>query len=91
MVKLTVSEAIIKFLENQYSEQFNNDKQFIQSIDTIAGIFGHGNVCGIGKALRDTKNIRYIRGHNEQGLGNMAIGYAKENCCRKNCFCLRYL
>ena len=33
--------------------------------------------------LKDAKNIRYIRGHNEQGLGNMAIGYAKENCCRK--------
>ena len=80
-MKLTVGQAIIEFLSNQYVEQLDGSTERL--IDTILGIYGHGNVAGLGEAIAHSNKIKYIRGQNEQGLGHIAVAYSKENNCRK--------
>ncbi len=77
-VRLTASQALIKFLDQQY---INVDGQEIKFVHGVAGIFGHGCVLGIGEALEDTKDqsLKFYRVSNEQGAGHMAIGFAKQN------------
>lgn len=77
-LRLTTSQALIKFLDQQY---FNYDGQEIKFVDSIAGIFGHGCVLGIGEALEDTAShdIKFYRVSNEQGAGHMAMGFAKQS------------
>jgi 3D-(3,5/4)-trihydroxycyclohexane-1,2-dione acylhydrolase (decyclizing) len=77
-VRLTVSQALIKFLDQQY---INFDGEEIKFVDSIAGIFGHGCVLGIGEALEDTTehSLKFYRVSNEQGGGHMATGFAKQS------------
>ncbi len=76
-VRLTTSQALIKFLDRQYLSYDNKEIKFV---DSIAGIFGHGCVLGIGEALEDTSehSLKFYRVSNEQGAGHMAIGFAKQ-------------
>lgn len=76
-VKLTVAQALLKFLNNQY---INVDGKEIKFVEGVMGIFGHGNVVGLGEALAQYRTeIPYIQGKNEQDIANACIGFAKQN------------
>ncbi|MEO8354790.1 MAG: 3D-(3,5/4)-trihydroxycyclohexane-1,2-dione acylhydrolase (decyclizing) [Chloroflexota bacterium] len=73
-VRLTTAQAIIKFLKNQYVRR---DGQEIQFFAGMLGIFGHGNVAGIGQALQENPDFPYILVRNEQSSVHLACGFAK--------------
>ena len=81
-VRLTVAQATIRFLVNQYSERDGVEQRFITG---AFGIFGHGNVAGIGQALLqnevdatpDGGSMPYVMPRNEQGMVHAAAAYAK--------------
>ncbi|MDR1237664.1 MAG: 3D-(3,5/4)-trihydroxycyclohexane-1,2-dione acylhydrolase (decyclizing), partial [Propionibacteriaceae bacterium] len=82
-IRLTVAQATIRFLANQYSERDGVEHRFIPR---SLGIFGHGNVCGLGQALLQADVLReaavdlpYVLVRNEQGAVHIASGYAKQN------------
>ena len=74
--QLTVAQALLKFLDEQYVEIDGEEHKFVNG---VYGIFGHGNVLGIGEALENMKDLSltYYRGHNEQGMVHAATAYAK--------------
>lgn len=75
-MKLTMAQALIKFLDNQYVSFDGKEEKFVQG---VFGIFGHGCVVGIGQALEQSgHSLRYYQGHNEQGMAHAAIAYAKQ-------------
>lgn len=73
-IKLTVAQAIIRFLKNQYVERDGIEHPFFAG---CAGIFGHGNLAGFGQALKQDPGFPYIMVRNEQAAVHMAAGYAK--------------
>ncbi len=74
--KLTMAQALIKFLDNQY---INFDGQEIKYVKGVLGIFGHGIVVGLGEALeQEDHNLKFMQGKNEQGMGHIAMGFAKQ-------------
>src|SRR5512147_240339 len=73
-VRLTMAQAIIQFLKNQYVERDGRQQKFFAG---IFGIFGHGNVAGIGQALLENPDFRYYQTRNEQAMVHTAIAYAK--------------
>ncbi len=73
-IRLTVAQATIRFLNNQYVERDGIQHKFFAG---CLGIFGHGNLAGIGQALMQTPDFRYIMTRNEQGSVHSAIAYAK--------------
>ncbi len=80
-VRLTMSQALVKFLDNQYLEC---DGEEIKFVEGVFGIFGHGCVVGIGEALQEPDhNLKFYQGHSEQGMGHAAIGFAKQNNRKK--------
>lgn len=80
-IRLTVGQAIVKFLDNQYVEFDGVVDKFVGG---VIGIFGHGVVVGLGEALASPgHNLRFIQAKNEQGAGHVAIGYAKQHNRRK--------
>ncbi len=84
-MKLTMSQALVKFLDNQYVSFDGVETKFV---DGIFGIFGHGCVVGLGQALEQGgHNLKFYQGHNEQGMAHAAIGFAKQNCRRKIIAC----
>ena len=75
-IRLTVAQALVKFLNNQYIEF---DGKVTPMFEGIFGIFGHGNVVGLGQALeQDPGHLIMHMGRNEQGMSHAAIGYAKQ-------------
>src|SRR5690242_9747936 len=72
--RLTTAQAVITFLENQYTERDGVEQQFFGG---CFGIFGHGNLAGIGQALQQSRGLRYYQSRNEQAQVHIAIGYAK--------------
>lgn len=84
-VRLTVAQALVKFLNNQY---IHVDGEEIKFVEGIMGIFGHGNVVGLGEALAQYQDeIRYIQGKNEQDAAHACIAFAKQNRRRKMYAC----
>lgn len=80
-IRLTMAQALVKFLDNQYIEFDGTEDRFVTG---MLGIFGHGCVTGIGQALEQGgHSIRFYQGHNEQGMAHIAIGYAKQHNRRK--------
>lgn len=81
-VRLTTAQATIRFLINQYSERDGKEYRLIPG---TFGIFGHGNVCGIGQALLqneldstpDGGVMEYYMPRNEQGAVHAAAAFAK--------------
>jgi 3D-(3,5/4)-trihydroxycyclohexane-1,2-dione acylhydrolase (decyclizing) len=71
--RLTTAQAIVTFLQNQYVERDRQEHVFFAG---MAGIFGHGNVAGVGQALQQTK-FPYILMRNEQSAVHLASGFAK--------------
>jgi 3D-(3,5/4)-trihydroxycyclohexane-1,2-dione acylhydrolase (decyclizing) len=72
--RLTVAQALILFLKNQYVERDREQHTFFAG---MLGIFGHGNVAGIGQALQQNPEFKYILVRNEQSAVHMASAYAK--------------
>lgn len=77
-VRLTMAQALVRFLNNQYIEVDGEETKFVKG---IIGVFGHGNVLGIGEALASLQDddFVYIAGKNEQNDGHIAIGFAKQS------------
>jgi 3D-(3,5/4)-trihydroxycyclohexane-1,2-dione acylhydrolase (decyclizing) len=78
-VRLTVAQALVRFLAVQWSER---DGQRQRLVPGCFGIFGHGNVAGVGQALleselRDPDALPYWLARNEQGMVHAAAGYAR--------------
>ncbi len=75
-VRLTMAQALIKFLDNQYIEIDGEQTKYVAG---VFGIFGHGVVVGLGEALAATgHSLRFYQGKNEQGAAHAAIGFAKQ-------------
>lgn len=72
--KLTVAQATILFLQNQFVERDGKQNNFFAG---CFGIFGHGNVGGIGQALLQYPSFKYYQVRNEQAMVHSAIAYAK--------------
>lgn len=72
--RLTVAQATIEFLQNQFVERDGIEQAFFAG---CFGIFGHGNVGGIGQALFQYPEFRYYQSRNEQAMVHTAIAYAK--------------
>ncbi len=74
-IRLTVGQAIIKYLNNQYIQTNEGEQKLING---TFGIFGHGNVTCIAEALYDIKEeFSTYRGQNEQSMALAAIAYAR--------------
>ncbi|MDA3835423.1 MAG: 3D-(3,5/4)-trihydroxycyclohexane-1,2-dione acylhydrolase (decyclizing) [Spirochaetales bacterium] len=75
-IRLTVAQALIKFMNNQWIEFDGVQQRMFKGMFTI---FGHGNVVGLGQALEeDPGELIVHQGKNEQGMGLAAMGYAKQ-------------
>jgi 3D-(3,5/4)-trihydroxycyclohexane-1,2-dione acylhydrolase (decyclizing) len=72
--RLTMAQALIAFLEQQHVERDGQEHQFFAG---IWGIFGHGNVAGIGQALHQAPDFRYYLTRNEQAMVHTATAFAK--------------
>src|ERR1700726_1792148 len=72
--RVTMAQAVIAFLKNQYVERDNGEQPFFAG---CFGIFGHGNVGGIGQALQQMPEFRYYQARNEQAMVHAATAYAK--------------
>jgi 3D-(3,5/4)-trihydroxycyclohexane-1,2-dione acylhydrolase (decyclizing) len=72
--RLTMAQAIVQFLKAQYVARDGEPQQFFGG---CLGIFGHGNVAGIGEALQQNPDFPYYLFRNEQGMVHAAAGYAK--------------
>ncbi len=84
-VNLTVGQALVRFLDNQYVSFDGVETKFVEGIFTI---FGHGFVLGLGQALEeDPGNLKVFQGRNEQGMAHAAAGFAKQNNRRKIIAC----
>ncbi|WKG01630.1 3D-(3,5/4)-trihydroxycyclohexane-1,2-dione acylhydrolase (decyclizing) [Mycolicibacterium sp. HK-90] len=84
-VRLTVAQATIRFLANQYVERDGQRQKFFAG---CFGIFGHGNVAGLGQALLQDEidaaeaskepGLKYVLGRNEQAMVHSAAAYARQ-------------
>lgn len=84
-IKMTVGQAVVKFLNNQYLEMDGVEHPFVDGIFTI---FGHGMVVGLGQALaEDPGHLRVYMGRNEQGMAHAAMSYAKQHNRRRIIAC----
>ncbi len=78
-VRLTVAQALVRFLAQQYSERDGAEQRLIPG---CFGIFGHGNVAGVGQALLESQLTRpaelpYYLARNEQAMVHAAVGFAR--------------
>ncbi len=73
-VRLTMAQALIKYLTCQYTER---DGDQIALFAGCFGIFGHGCVSGIGQALQQYPQFRYYQTRNEQAMVHASAAYAK--------------
>ncbi len=74
--RLTMSQALVKFLDNQYIECDGVETKFVSG---MFGIFGHGCVVGVGQALEQGgHNLKFYQGKNEQNMALAAMAYAKQ-------------
>src|SRR5687767_8393878 len=74
-LRLTMAQALVRFLSVQYSERDGRRQPFFAG---MFGIFGHGNVAGIGQALDQMRDrLRYYQCRNEQAMVHTAAAFAK--------------
>lgn len=80
---MTVAQAVVEFLGNQYAvDNLGTEEYRGRLIPGMFGIFGHGNVAGVGQALKqyqssDPALMPYYQGRNEQAQSHQAVGYAR--------------
>src|SRR5467141_3294818 len=76
-VRLTVGQALVRFVAGQYVERDGRENRFIEG---IWGIFGHGNVAGLGQGIVECgreEGLRFFRPQNEQAMVHTAVAFAK--------------
>jgi 3D-(3,5/4)-trihydroxycyclohexane-1,2-dione acylhydrolase (decyclizing) len=78
-VRLTVGQAVVRFLAAQRCERDGTERPFFGG---CSGIFGHGNLAGIGQALLEAElhqpgALRYYQARNEQAMVHTAVAYAR--------------
>ena len=74
--ELTMAQALVQFLNQQYVVADGQETKFVHG---VMGIFGHGNVVGLGQALEQYQNeITFIQGKNEQDIAHACMAYAKQ-------------
>ncbi len=74
-MRLTVAQALVRFLANQYSERDGVEQRLIPG---CFGIFGHGNVAGVGQALLEMPaEMPYHLARNEQGMVHASVGFSR--------------
>ena len=78
-VRLTVGQAVVRFLAAQRSERDGTDYRLIEG---CFGIFGHGNVAGLGQGLLEAElapdgGLKYLQGRNEQAMVHAAAAFAR--------------
>ncbi len=84
-VRLTTSQAIVKYLQVQWSER---DGERQRLVPAILGIFGHGNVSGLGQALDEYgQELPFLEGRNEQSMVHAAAGHARATRRRSTLAC----
>src|SRR6201998_536426 len=74
--RLTMAQAMVSFLKNQYIERDGKEQRFFEA---CLGIFGHGNVAGLGQALEQDSGLPYWLVRNEQAMVHTAAAFAKTN------------
>ena len=75
-VRLTMAQALVRFLENQYIAYDGKELPFVEGVIMLPG---HGNVVGLGQALRqETRRLKVWQGKNEQGMAHTAVAFAKQ-------------
>jgi len=75
MPRLTMAQALVRFLAAQFTERDGLEQRFING---CFGIFGHGNVAGVGEALFERPDLlTYYQARNEQAMVHAAVGYAR--------------
>lgn len=71
-----MAQALVRFLENQYIAYDGIEHPFVEGVIMLPG---HGNVVGLGQALRqETRRLKVWQGKNEQGMAHTAVAYAKQ-------------
>ena len=76
-IRLTMAQALVKFLDNQYIAVDDVEIKFVEG---VIGVFGHGCVVGLGEALEEKDHqLKFYQGHNEQGMAHVAIAFAKQH------------
>jgi len=83
-LRMTAAQATIRFLANQFSER---DGKKVRFLGGCLGIFGHGNVAGIGQALEQYPALRYYLFRNEQAMVHAATGFAKASLRMRTLVC----
>src|ERR687883_93851 len=74
-MRMTTAQAVVRFLSQQYVARDGQEQRFFAG---IFGIFGHGNVSGLGQALEEVgQDLRYYQARNEQAMAKVAAAYAK--------------
>ncbi len=72
--RVTMAQALVGFLKNQYVERDGRENRFFAG---VWGIFGHGNIAGMGQALQQNPDFRYYLCRNEQAAVHIAAAFAK--------------
>lgn len=76
-IRMTTAQALLAFLDRQYVSVDGQETKFVKG---VMGIFGHGNVTGLGEALeRSAGELAFIQGKNEQGMVHAAAAFAKQS------------
>lgn len=75
-IRLTMAQALVRYLTAQFSERDGREHRFFGG---CFGIFGHGNISGMGQALQQTPELRYYQCRNEQAMVNSAAAFAKHS------------
>lgn len=84
-LSMTVGQALVKFLDNQYVVLDGKEEKFVDGVFTI---FGHGIVLGLGQALEENPGaLKVYQGRNEQGMAHVAAGFAKQSNRRRIIAC----
>ena len=79
-IRLTMAQALVRFLENQYIRYDGKEHPFVEGVIMLPG---HGNVVGLGQALaQEAHRMQVWQGKNEQGMAHTAVAFAKQ-CKRK--------
>ena len=82
---MTMGQALVKFLDNQYVSFDGKETKFVDGVFTV---FGHGIVVGFGQALDENPgSLKVYQGKNEQGMAHVATSFAKQNNRRKIIAC----
>ena len=75
-VRLTMAQALVRFLENQYVRYDDTEHRFVRGIFMLPG---HGNVVGLGQAIQqESHTLEIYQGKNEQGQAQAAMAFAKQ-------------